>query len=1154
MQTLKIALLGPPIITLDGVPVITERHKAIGLLVYLAAEGRPLSREVLAAMFWPDYPRASAFSYLRRTLWELNQILGKEWIEATRESVSLAHNSNLEVDVEIFRDVLGEGIDQADDLREAVKLYRGDFVEGLVIADTAPFEEWQNQQTAYYQRQFEQALERLVRVLEKNGDYHDALAYAERWLALDRLNEAAYRAIMRQMASLGDRSGAARIYQSLVKTLIEELGVAPQAETDELYQSILHEKPNAGREGGDGKTATAEAPRLLNNLPSPGTPFIGRRQEIEQITQLMDNADIHLLTLIGPGGTGKTRLSIQVACELISSFSDGVWFIPLVAVQSAQGLLLSIAKGLNYSFFKGEETPEQQLLDYLRNKQLLLVLDNFEQLVDQGRDLIAKMIVSAHKVKTLVTSRERLNLQAEQIYHVAGMRIPDKEVIASWDNPSEQAKPFSAIQLLVERARRRQPDFQLNRDNLEAVADICRLVDGSPLGIELAVDWLEVLPPEEIVREIAHDLDFLESEAADVPERQRSLRVVFDTSWCLLNDAEQHAFKRLCIFQGSFSRQAAQVVSGYPIRTLLSLANKSWLQHAEKGRYQLHEVLRQYGMEHLEADQAEWQEARDRLAEYFATFVQVQGQALRTSEQVKALSEIRSELESNIPQAWAWLVFNGRIGELIDKMLMGIFHYGRIRRDETYFIGMLKGARKAVPESSRRESKLQAAILETVEINFEIYAVDINDQPRQRLEKLWELVQEDHLEQEMGFWYIMLVVNYGFFVKFHEGYRSISEILPQLEKSMDEWERGNINLILGLFCEPNQNETRKKYLTESLSIFNKIGVYHEQGSVLQALGEHAAIERNYEQAIEYCQRASKLYLQVGDVWGYDYVLTNLGEYYAYLGKIEKAFEIYKELRLFSEKIGNLRMLGIDCSWESMMVSRYGSLEQALELRKKSLDIAIQVNNHNDIAWHTWELGEIYRLMRDLEQAKFYYQESLPQFEKIADSLGIGFVHRGFGDMARMGGRWDEARIEFEQALEFHHKVQRSNTPWGLIYYHSRLGDAWLHLGELEKARQQIKLSLDNTEKWPFLDIKAVALVGTASLLEALGEPIQAIKVAACVKSRPTTWNEVKQEAGVILEGARKAVSPEQARDAERLGVEMDMEALRKQLLQDVIFT
>jgi predicted ATPase/DNA-binding SARP family transcriptional activator len=1153
MQHLKIALLGSPIITLDGKPIETERRKAVGLLAYLAVEGRTFSREALAAMLWPDYPRASAFSYLRRTLWELNQMLGKEWIEASRDSVSLARNSNLEIDVRTFRDVFGESIDQVEDLRQAVELYRGDFLEGLIIADTAPFEEWQNQQVSYYHRQFEHVLERLVGALEKNGAYQEALVFAERWLSMDRLNEAAYRAIMRQMAGLGDRSGVARIYQTCVQTLKDELGVEPQAETETLYRSILQEGQKVSAEGGDGKTARPKAIQFLNNLPNPGTPFIGRSWEVEQITQLIANADIHLLTLVGPGGTGKTRLSIQVASEQTNSFADGVWFIPLVAVQSAQGLLIAIAKGINYTFFKGAETPEQQLLDYLRNKQLLLVLDNFEQLLEPGRELIAKVIGATQKVKILVTSRERLNLQAEQIFHVAGMRVPEPELIASWDDPSEQAKPFSAIQLLIERARRRQPEFQLNCDNLEAVADICRLVDGSPLGIELAVDWLEVLPPEEIVREIAHDLDFLESVAADVPERQRSLRVVFDTSWCLLNEAEQHAFKRLCTFQGSFSRQAAQVVSGYPLRTLLSLANKSWLQQAENGRYQLHEVLRQYGMEYLEADQSEWQEARDRLAEYFATFVQVQEQVLRTSNQIRALEAIKIELESNIPQAWAWLVFNGRISELIDKMLAGIFHYGVIRSGEVDFISLLTSARKAVTSNLDQESMLQGAILETVEIYFEIVGAVVFDQPRERMKQLWDMVNRYQLEDKMGFWDILLIADYGAIINYDEASQRLHELLPKITNYTDPWNLGYGYLLVGEFTKPEQWEIRQDLFTKALEVFRQIGAIHEQGVTFHALAEQAAIARDYEKAIDYCQKARKIFEQVGDSWGIDWVWTNLGEYYIYLGKIDQAFRVFEEMRHFSEKIGNKRMLGVECSWESLQVSRYGNLEQALALREKSLEIAIEVNNSNDIAWHTWEMGEIYRLMGNPEHARKYYQDALPLFEKLQDNVGIGFYHRGEGDLARMREDWEIAREHFEKALEYHGKVQQSNSPWGYIYYHSRLGSVLLELGEHEKATAQIKLSLDNTEKWPFLDVKAVAVVGTAGLLKVLGKLTRAIEVAACVESKATTWNEVKQEASEILKEARQGVSEQEAQEAQQRGVEMDIEELRKQLLQDEDF-
>jgi tetratricopeptide (TPR) repeat protein len=627
------------------------------------------------------------------------------------------------------------------------------------------------------------------------------------------------------------------------------------------------------------------------------------------------------------------------------------------------------------------------------------------------------------------------------------------------------------------------------------------------------------------------------------------LRVVFDTSWCLLNEAEQQAFKRLCVFQGSFSRQAAQVVSGYPLRTLLSLANKSWLQQTENGRYQLHEVLRQYGMEHLEAEQIEWQGARDRLAEFFATFLQVQGQALRTSEQENALETVKIELESNIPQAWAWLVFNGRISELIEKMLPGIFHYGMIRRGGDDFISMLKSAQKALSDSADRESKLQLAILETVEINFDIMGVLVSDQLSERMKQLWKMVEENNLEDEMGFWYIVLITTYGNIIDNEAASQYLLALLPKITDYKHPWDLGYGYLLAGQYTELRQMETRKNFYINALAIFKKTGVIHEQGITMHALAEQAAMERDYGLAIDYCQKARQMFERVGDSWGVDWVWTNLGEYYIYSGKIDQAFQAYKELRQFSEKIGNRRMLGVDCSWESLQVSRYGDLEEALALRRKSLEIAVEVNNHNDIAWHTWEMGEIYRLMGDVAQARNYYQEALPLFEKITDTIGIGFVHRGYGDIARMQGNWEEAREQFGEALEFHERVQRVNSPWGYIYYHSRLGSILLHLGKLDEAGEQIKSSLAYTEKWPFLDIKAVALIGAASFLAASGKPVQAIEVAACVASKPTTWNEVKLEADMILEERRQEVSDEVAQKAQERGEEMDIEVLRKQLLE-----
>jgi predicted ATPase/DNA-binding SARP family transcriptional activator len=1149
MSRLEIALLGPPRIILDGQPVETDRHKAIGLLAYLALEAKDHSRETLAALLWPDYPRASAFSYLRRTLWELNHILGKGWIESGHECVTLVRLPELSLDTDTFQRLLASGSCQVTTLAEAISLYRGDFLENFVIADTQPFQDWQLQQAEYFRREFARALEKLVALQEQNGDYASALANAQRWLALDRLNEVAYRAAMRQMAGMGDRSGAVRLYQSCLQTLHSELGVAPQPETEELYQAILHaERPEAPPVVKE-QPLTPSSPRPVGNLPSPTTLFIGRRPEIEHILNLALDPDTHLLTLTGPGGTGKTRLSIQIASEMSASFPDGVWFIPLAPVQSLSGIILAIAQGLSFSFYTDQLPPRQQLLDYLRYKHLLLVLDNFEHLMESGPALVADILDAAQDVKLLVTSRQRLNLKAEQVYRVTGMRIPEMSTVVAWDDPMEQARPYSSIQLLLERARRVCPDFHLTRENSPAVTHICQLVEGSPLGIELAVPWLELLSPEEIASEIARSLDFLESSAPDIPDRQRSLRAVFNTSWNLLDASEQQAFRRLCVFQGSFSRPAAQEVSGSTLRTLLGLANKSWLQPREDGRYQLHEVLRQYGMERLQADQDEWRQTKDRHADYFAAFLQVHAQALQTSEQVQALQVLKSEFESNIPQAWDWLVSAGRFDLLIEKLLPGLFHYALIRfNSANEFIGLLKHARKSVPISTDREHLLQRLILETVETSFELSWSVLDDQPKERLEQVWAQVEDFGLQEEMGFWYILLLSSYGRELNFELASQRFADVMLRLNTFQNLWNLGYLYLLASGYTPSGQTETRKKHLSASLATFQKIGVVQEQGVVLRQLGELAAIEKNFTLALEYSQAARRLFEQVDDTLGVDSIWTNLTEYYIYLGKIDQAFHAFEELRCFNEKNGNRRQLGINLSWESLAVSRYGDLDDALHLRKMSLEIALEVENQHDIAWHTWELGEIYRLMGDLEQAREYYQQARPAFEKFQDFIGLGFYHRGCAEIAILQADWAEAQHQYQQALASLEREQRSQKIWALSLCHARLGTVLVQLGAFSEARQHLQTSLSIAEEIAHPELKALALTGIASLLATTGSPVQAVEIAACVASQPTTWNETKAQARLILDAASQALPPPQARLSQARGPTLELDTLTRQYL------
>jgi len=1145
MQRLEIKLLGPPSITLDGKAMATDRHKAIGLLAYLAVEAKAHRRDALAVLFWPDYPRESAFAYLRRTLWELNQALGKGWISTDRELVTLEQAPGLEIDVAAFQRLLAVETDPIGALRQAVALYRGDFLEGLVIADTAPFETWQSQQVEIYRRQFARALERLVAAYEHDGEYELALPYCQRWLALDSLDEAAARGVMRQLAGMGDRRAAIRAYQACQQILQAELGISPQAETEALYQSILQgealEKPAVIEQ-----PTPAGRQAVTGSLPVPLTPFIGRAAEVEQILRLVADPGTRLLTLTGPGGTGKTRLSIQVAAQMAAqqaaAFPDSAWFIPLATVQTLPGLIQAIVKGLSFSFLKEEISPRQQLLDYLRQKRLLLVLDNFEQLVESGRELVVDMLAAAPGVKLLVTSRQRLDLQSERIFRVTGMRTPAADAVADWDDPEVQAKPYSAIQLLLERARRVRPDFRLTRENLAAVTHICRLVEGSPLGIELAVAWLELLSPEEIARELARSLDFLESEAADIPARQHSLRAVFETSWNLLEAEEQRALRQLCVFPGSFSRQAAQEVSGCTLRTLLRLVNKSWLQPLESERYVLHEVLRQYGLERMQADQHEWQETQNRQAAFFANFVQEQDGLLRSERQIQARQALIVELESNIPAAWDWLVPSGQIEVVIEKMLPGLFKYWWMLIFPDEFIKRLKQARRSVPVSAERQHLRQGAILETVETFLELSAHEYGDEPKERLECLWARVSEWSLEDEMKDWYIILIFAYGSFLNYEQGFRRVTQIIPKVQTWQDAWLLG----ICYLYGNPShvhaENDIYKRHLLEALAIFRRLGVLYEQGATLLNLGNVAISEQNYPQAIEYIELSRPLFRQIS--MGHEFIVFwNLAECYLTIGDIDQALMALEEIRALAENTGNQRLLGETLAWKSRVLGRYGSLDLALESGKTGLELAKKINLHNDIAWHAWELGEIYRLMGDVGSAREYYQQALPFFEGIQDYVGLGFYYRGLGDIAMLQEDWEEARQWYQQALAVQEKEQRSLRTWGLAFYNARLGTVLVRLGIFSEAKRHLRASLSNAETWIFPDLKALPLAGIASLLAATGFPAQAIEAAACVASQPTTWNEVRKQAQAIIAAVKGSLSSDEAQLAQARGEEMNIDDL-----------
>jgi predicted ATPase len=415
-----------------------------------------------------------------------------------------------------------------------------------------------------------------------------------------------------------------------------------------------------------------------HNLPPQSTPFIGRVREINKIVGLIDDPACRLITLVGSGGMGKTRLALEAVRQIITreisesppTFANGAYFIALQSVKSHELIASTIAETIGFSF-RGQDNPQAQLLDYLRDRQLLLILDNFEHVLE-GADLMGDILQVAPNVQLLVTSREALNLQEEWVWHVKGMRFPDV-------NQVDEIEKYSAIKLFIERAQRVQRDFVPEREQA-CIIRVCRLVGGMPLAIELAATWLKRLTCADVANEIERNLDFLTTRMRNVPERHRSMRAVFEHSWNLLEQDEREVFKQCAIFRGGFRREAAESVAGASLFTLSSLVDKSLLRVTPTGRYEIHELLRQFAEEKLDETAGAKESTHDRHCEYFADYLHVRQDNSRNAHQVEFMEEIGADIE-NARVAWDWAIDHkkwGAIGRALDS-------FGRFYEEKCWY-------------------------------------------------------------------------------------------------------------------------------------------------------------------------------------------------------------------------------------------------------------------------------------------------------------------------------------------------------------------------------------------------------------------------------------------------------------------------------------
>ena len=422
-----------------------------------------------------------------------------------------------------------------------------------------------------------------------------------------------------------------------------------------------------------GPSSLTPKPLRQPNLPVPLTPFVVREHETRAIMQQLQDPACRLLTLTGPGGVGKTRLSLAVAHQMYEKFEHGAYFVSLVGTSAVEFIVPAIADGLGF-VFSGATELKGQLFNYLKDKHVLLVLDNLEHLLD-GIELLDELLEHAPRLQVLTTSRAQLNLRAEWLLEVQGLPV-------SADIELNDLESNSAAALFIQRAKQANVNFVPLPENLSDIARICQLVEGLPLGLELAASWVRMMSLNEIAREIERSLDFLSTIARDIPQRHRSIRAVFDYSWNLLSAEERRAMRWLSVFRGGFTREAAEKVAGATLPLISALVDKSLVRRndANAGRFDLHELLRQYAAMQLQLDVQEDQAAHKRHTEFYLSLLDTYKSRLQSHHQREALARIVPETD-NIRTAWDESIMNRRL----DLMRVAVWSLWYVYELRTYF-------------------------------------------------------------------------------------------------------------------------------------------------------------------------------------------------------------------------------------------------------------------------------------------------------------------------------------------------------------------------------------------------------------------------------------------------------------------------------------
>ncbi len=1000
MTRLSLSLLGTWQATLDGAPIAAfESDKVRALLSYLAVESdRPHRRETLAALLWPDRPAPNARQNLSQALSNLRRGIGDRkanppFLFITQQTIQFNRDADYLLDVTAFEDRIAASQKHPHveltvctpclkRLDRAMTQYRGEFLAGFSVSDSLSFDEWALLKREQLHRLVLEVLVSLTVAYEIQGAFEVALPYAWRKAEFDPWNEEGQQRLLQLLALNGQRSAALAQYEKFRQLLWHDLDVEPGEVTQLLAEDI-----RSGKLEKESVHLRFDKPR--HNLPAHLTPFIGRESELEKIKEKFDDPECRLLTLVGPGGIGKTRLAVQAAGNLLEQYIHGVWFVDLSANTGSEQVLASVANTLQVP----EVASEPRLMTLKRalgQKQMLLLIDNFEHLIEAAPAL-SELLAVAPGLALMVTSREVLRLEGEHVYLVAPLGLPEMQRSLS----AAALSQYEAVRLFLDRIRSVNPAFALTEENAPVVAEICVRLEGLPLAIELAAGRSRLFTPEQLSAQLKNRLRTLVGGARNRPNRHQTLRITFEWSYQLLNDSEKRLFARLGAFAGGWTLEAAESVCapGLPVDVLggmESLLDKSLIRQSQPGaggpRFTMLETIREFAVEKLvESGQqtlihgrhvAYFLEWIRRPKEYWGRFM-FDVQALEV-ENVRAVmhrglasGELDAPVEIVCLMYYLWL-FRGHaveMGNWLEEVLADESSWSSLppklhalalriagnlqgllaldlQKGFRYYEQSLMISRSEQDQQSMAATLFNLAILHARTGNYAL-AQSLNEEALAHTEERGLLSRmrnvlgnlAEHLADEGAF---------------EPAWAYAEKGLERDENQEPEGQEAVMLQIMGSMAMRQENyETARGYLERALAIWDELGSDLAQTHTRELLGVLALKENNLEDAERLLVQALHAYAEQHLRDPVPATLDRVAELRFAQGKTKEAARIYAAVDAFNSRFGLAR--------PPVKVPMY---EQTLDSARQQLgDAAFRS------AWREGESWDLFDLARKLVEER-----------------------------------------------------------------------------------------------------------------------------------------------------------------------------------------